>query len=251
MATVRNVSPAPEPVDSSRVRDKEARIRKMIEVALELFAEHGYGPVSTRQIADEAGCSETLLFRYFGDKHGLLQAISKGILDQPSTIPDTLSQCEDPGELIEHYLLRVFEGVRQRAPALKVVVAALVNEPDMATDFKLMHDREVEVVAKELRRLQVAGTVDPDVDIGAVATAVEETGFALGFLMQVVYAVPRRELEVIARNFAGPLGRGLRGPAPASPVPDGLRRKTLGAARDAHEALDRMIDLLDGGTTGS
>jgi AcrR family transcriptional regulator len=236
-------------VDGSRVRDKEARMRKMIEVALDLFADQGYGPVSTRQIADAAGCSETLLFRYFGGKHGLLQAISKEILDQTEDPGDSLADCGDPGELVERYLLRVFEGVRKRAPALKVVVAALVNEPDMAADFKRMHDREVDVVARELERLQQSGAVGPDFDVRAVATAIEEAGFALGFLMQVVYGVPRRELESIAGNFAAALSQGLRGPAPTTPVPDALRRKTLGAARNAYSALDRVIALLDGGDT--
>lgn len=239
-------SAKPDPgADGSRVRDRDARERQMIEAALGLFSEHGYAPVSTRQIADAAGCSETLLFRYFGGKHGLLKAISNGVFEQAGERPDDLDQYDDVEELVERYLLRVFDGVRRRAPALKVVVAALVNEPDMATEFKRLHDAEVDVVAKQLRRLQGAGVVNQDFDVRAVATAIEEVGFALGFLMQVIYRVSRAELAGVARQFARALSHGLTGPAPVSPVPESLRRETLRAARQAHDALGRVIGSME------
>src|SRR3954468_10850151 len=48
----------------------EAR-RLLLDTARRLFTEHGYAGATTRQIADEAGVSEPLLFRYFGNKAGL------------------------------------------------------------------------------------------------------------------------------------------------------------------------------------
>src|SRR5258706_3826501 len=53
-------------------RDREARKRALVEAAITLFADEGYGGVSTRAVAERAGCSETLLFRYFRGKRGLL-----------------------------------------------------------------------------------------------------------------------------------------------------------------------------------
>ena len=43
--------------------------------ALELFAKEGYDAVPTSRIAKEAGVSEGLIFRHFGNKKGLLDAI--------------------------------------------------------------------------------------------------------------------------------------------------------------------------------
>jgi AcrR family transcriptional regulator len=43
-----------------------------LEAAVELFNERGYS-ASTRDIADRANVSETLMFRYFGSKSGLFQ----------------------------------------------------------------------------------------------------------------------------------------------------------------------------------
>jgi len=48
---------------------------KLLNTALELFAENGYAATPTSRIAREAGVSEGLIFRHFESKEGLLQAI--------------------------------------------------------------------------------------------------------------------------------------------------------------------------------
>jgi len=50
----------------------QQRIR---DAARQLFAEHGYGGTTTRNIARLADVSETLLFRYYGDKAGLFNEV--------------------------------------------------------------------------------------------------------------------------------------------------------------------------------
>ncbi len=51
--------------------------KKILYAALELFANEGFHPVSTSKIAIKAGVSEGLIFRHFGNKEGLLDAIIK------------------------------------------------------------------------------------------------------------------------------------------------------------------------------
>ena len=51
------------------------RKEKILESALELFANQGYNATATNKIAKKAGVSEGLIFRHFGNKKGLLQAI--------------------------------------------------------------------------------------------------------------------------------------------------------------------------------
>jgi AcrR family transcriptional regulator len=47
--------------------------RLLLESARELFSRQGYDATSTREIAERAGVSETLMFRYFGSKAGLFR----------------------------------------------------------------------------------------------------------------------------------------------------------------------------------
>src|SRR5262249_23264183 len=47
--------------------------RLLPESAPDLFSRQGYATTSTREIADHAGVSETLMFRYFRSKAGLFR----------------------------------------------------------------------------------------------------------------------------------------------------------------------------------
>lgn len=51
------------------------RQEKILESALELFANQGYNATPTSRIAKKAGVSEGLIFRHFVNKEGLLKAI--------------------------------------------------------------------------------------------------------------------------------------------------------------------------------
>jgi AcrR family transcriptional regulator len=59
-------------VKATRRRRGEPR-RLLLESARALFSRQGYSSTSTREIADHAGVSETLMFRYFGSKAGLFR----------------------------------------------------------------------------------------------------------------------------------------------------------------------------------
>ena len=47
----------------------------ILEAALQLFATEGFHATSTSKVAKAAGVSEGLIFRHFGNKDGLLQAV--------------------------------------------------------------------------------------------------------------------------------------------------------------------------------
>ena len=50
---------------------------KILKSALELFAQDGFKSTSTSKVAKHAGVSEGLIFRHYGNKDGLLEAILK------------------------------------------------------------------------------------------------------------------------------------------------------------------------------
>ena len=226
-------------------RDRAGRTRHIIDAALSLFAEEGYGPVSTRRIADRAGCSETLLFRYFGGKHGLLVAISRELLDETRRQPTRSRPPDNLREYLEEYLVGGFAGMREAAPSLKVIVSALVNEPELAADYERRHEEAVTDVEQQLQRFQDAGAIASHLNLRAIATGIEQMQFAVGFLMQIVYGRSQEELAEIARTLALALCQGLQGDKPTSPFPEALYRQTVDSARRTSEGLDRMVALLN------
>lgn len=58
-----------------RRRTREDVTARICEAACTLFAERGYSGTTTREIARLAAVSETLLFRYFGSKAALFDAV--------------------------------------------------------------------------------------------------------------------------------------------------------------------------------
>ena len=58
-----------------RRRTREDVTQRIHDAARQLFAERGYGSTTTREIARLADVSETLLFRYYGDKATLFNEV--------------------------------------------------------------------------------------------------------------------------------------------------------------------------------
>ncbi|MEQ8926425.1 MAG: helix-turn-helix domain-containing protein [Fulvivirga sp.] len=73
---------------------------KILNAALELFAEEGYGTTSTSKIAKKAGVSEGLIFRHFTNKEGLLDAISKEGESRLKVLFANIVMEADPQEVI-------------------------------------------------------------------------------------------------------------------------------------------------------
>jgi AcrR family transcriptional regulator len=66
---------------TARQRIAAARRGQILETALGLFAERGFDATSTRQIAQEVGVAEGLIFHYFPTKASLLTAILQDRLE--------------------------------------------------------------------------------------------------------------------------------------------------------------------------
>jgi len=73
---------------------------KILQAALALFAKEGFNATSTSKVAKAAGVSEGLIFRHFGNKEGLLQAILEfGAVKLKEIIVDIVLE-SDPKKVI-------------------------------------------------------------------------------------------------------------------------------------------------------
>jgi TetR/AcrR family transcriptional regulator len=87
---------------TSRVKrrrlSREQRRRHIVGVATNLFAEKGFNGVRTREIAEQAGISEALVFKHFKDKEDLYRAALHDLfvsLDFPYDIEELLRIDDD------------------------------------------------------------------------------------------------------------------------------------------------------------
>ncbi|MFB2537684.1 MULTISPECIES: TetR/AcrR family transcriptional regulator [unclassified Acinetobacter] len=63
------------PISKPNTQRGHERCRLLLDVATELFIQHGYEHVSLDQIVEVAGGSKATIYKYFGNKQGLFFAI--------------------------------------------------------------------------------------------------------------------------------------------------------------------------------
>ncbi len=83
--------------------------KKILNAALELFAEEGFAATSTSKVAKAAGVSEGLIFRHFKNKEGLLAAIFEQIAERTKMVFADIVLEADPKVVIEKILQLPFD----------------------------------------------------------------------------------------------------------------------------------------------
>tara|TARA_R110000868_G_scaffold383050_2_gene649758 strand:- start:229 stop:750 length:522 start_codon:yes stop_codon:yes gene_type:complete len=76
----------------------------ILKAALKLFATQGYASTSTNKVAKEAGVSEGLIFRHFGNKEGLLAAILEMGQEAIKQKMASILMTSAPKELLRKYI---------------------------------------------------------------------------------------------------------------------------------------------------
>lgn len=157
-----------------RVRDKDGKRRALLEAATEVFAEHGYEAALTKEIARRAGCSESLIFRYFGDKQGIFEhivsrQIAEGVTEAEDKVLDSLP--EQFVDFVEQlFVMRL--GLHQRTdavPGWEMAGRALSDSAFSVRVMKPNHEHRISVIAKGVRHYQALGQVTPHVDPATLA----------------------------------------------------------------------------------
>ncbi|HET9798931.1 MAG TPA: helix-turn-helix domain-containing protein [Gemmatimonadaceae bacterium] len=142
---------------------------RILEAAARVYAKHGFRGATTRLIAAEAGVNEVTLFRTFGSKGALLEAVleANDHCQQIRLLPDPPV---DPEEELTAWVNDHLRRVRDMRPMLIHAISELDERPEVA-EFACRGRVEVHVILDEyvaaLRRL---GRADPEADTFAAVT---------------------------------------------------------------------------------
>jgi TetR/AcrR family transcriptional regulator len=154
------------------------RRRQLIDVAIELFAQKGFGGTTTREIAAAAGVTEAIIFRHFATKQDLYQAIldtkcaCDSTVDWKSELQALMDVNDDEG-LFRFLLRKILEFDREEPRFCRLLLHASLEGNELA----LMHNAQMAMPVgakfKEyVARRQAAGALrglDPSVAIFALA----------------------------------------------------------------------------------
>ncbi|GAA3201202.1 TetR/AcrR family transcriptional regulator [Nonomuraea roseoviolacea] len=164
----------PNPAEPSATAREQTR-RRIIDVAIDLLERGGRDALTTRAVADAAGLQPPALYRLFGDKEGLLDAVAEHGLTRFLAAKHIDPDPQDPiGELRAGWDVAVEFGLAN--PAL---YGLMYGEPARSTTvFRFGLD----ILMARIRRLAVAGLLRVEEDLAAQIIQATARGAVLTWL---------------------------------------------------------------------
>ena len=183
--------------DASR-RQAAARARRaaVLEAARGLFVRRGFAGTTVGAVAEEAGVSPETVYKVFGGKTGLVEALYREALRGEGPVPayersDHLRTWPDPREVVRGWSRLAME-VAPRASAVQLLVrdAALVD-PQLRGVLHEMDDARHRRMSENAEYLHAAGHLRPGVTVEWAAD-----------VMWAVTAPETYELLVLRRGWS-------------------------------------------------
>ena len=191
---------------------------RILEAARRVYAKHGFRGATTRLIAIEAGVNEVTLFRTFGSKSALLEAVLEQYSKDPEepALPD---EPVDPLTELTRFVRVNLERVRGMRPVLMHTMSEVDERPE-AAEFACRGRHDVhDTITAYIRRLQARGLAAPDLDVDVAAVMLVATvmsdAMARHFVPDV-YPPLDEAAERYVRSYLRLLGAGV--PRQAAPA---------------------------------
>lgn len=136
-----------KPATGRKRMPRAERERQMIDVAVQVFAEHGYVAASMDEIAHQVGVSKPMLYEYFDSKEGLLLAAIRDARTQlAKVVAESVVGAGSAEDALHRGLLAYFRYMHDRRDAWSLLRHQLGFLGSSAAD-------EVEAIRREQSEL--------------------------------------------------------------------------------------------------
>lgn len=141
---------------------------RILQAAARVYAQHGFRGATTRLIAIEAGVNEVSLFRTFGSKAALFEAMMQ-LHSASLPVPDLPDLPADPQTELTPWCASLLAHMRQWRSIIRKSFGELEERPEAANVMCAGPHCAAVALAAYVSRLQAVGLADETAD---VATAV-------------------------------------------------------------------------------
>ena len=190
--------------------EEETR-QRILDAAVQLFSERGYDGATTRAIAALAGVNEVTLFRQFGSKKSLFQAM----LRHNSALPGLEFALRErlTGDYRQDLLIlatQVLALLHARRKEILMLLAEAERRPEMLEMVAFVPMQQRQMVSDYLKWQMVQGHMRPmDPDLAAQGLLGMLLGYCLGLTL-LPETLRRMSLEEVAAQFVDLFVEGIR-----------------------------------------
>jgi AcrR family transcriptional regulator len=193
MPPPRTPPPPPPPPGKARRRyaprmPPQQRREQLIDAALSVILEHGYGGVSIEAIAREAGVTRPVVYDHFPNLPQLLHALvereerySLEQLDQVVPQPSPAERSGDPGDVLAAAVRRFLDAVMDRPATWRLILLPLDGTPTLVRQHvEINRARILEQIEAFVRASIDSGQLPEDLDVELAARAIRDLGEEAG-----------------------------------------------------------------------
>lgn len=153
-------------------------VQLILDQTIQIIEEHGEVAVRLRDLVSETGVALATIYKYFGNREGLLDSAYAEMYYQSAIHPlapfeAAMANCSSSTEcaaLIEHYLrIQSDPDAVQRRRIRMTVIGSAQARPDLAAKLADMNLQYAELFARILQPAQDKGWIKPDFDLKTVA----------------------------------------------------------------------------------
>jgi len=150
-----------------RTKEQFAEIRtqseqKILDAALELFANNGFKATSISQIAKAAGVSKGLMYNYFDSKTELLRKIVRNAINDGIALMDhAINDFENPEEELEHLIMDAVDYFKEHKEFQRLMTMLSFQEEVMASIADLLEKSTQFSIASCSAVFEKLGAKDP------------------------------------------------------------------------------------------
>jgi AcrR family transcriptional regulator len=149
---------------------------RILQAATRVYAQHGFRGATTRLIAIEAGVNEVTLFRTFGSKGALFQAMMQHHVAS-SPLPELPDAPHDPQQEITAWCTSLLAHMRASSSLIRKSFGELEERPDAAVSVCEGPNCSAMLLTTYVARLQELGMADPDADVSTAVAMFMSTLF--------------------------------------------------------------------------
>ena len=172
---------------------------RILDAAKKVYAQHGFRGATTRLIAIEAGVNEVTLFRTFGSKASLFEALMQDHVAQ-SPIPELPDNPVDPEREMTDWVTSVLGHMRENRALIRTSFGEIEERPEAAVHMCEGPNCAGMILTDYMLRLQSTGIASPDSDIPTAVSMLMSSMFGDAISRDVMpNAFPQPETDAAAK----------------------------------------------------